>query len=935
MEPSGATELARAADEPRGRLISELAGEQSTGRRCLETSQSVSADNEKAVTDIISAPVEETEKGGRDKTGKQARQVADLTEGEPASELRARLARELDSKTTNPKSESKREAQAPAKARKGLLDALLGDRNWFEQKTVILDIDNSGKTQREQAELERKSDEERRQELGHDNEEAGEREHQQQQQQVEEIEEQEDGRSEVVSSGAARGKQAPTFGQTPTRVTRLPYYSYHGKARNVELVNAADRKPSSTEPDSNTSGGTVSSSGGPEGEIRARRHERQKRGYSNISNLFPGRPMQVRDSTHSRRASLDRSGSALGLHSQSASSLANRTRLASNQQRAARSPSSLHPSKIRSRSSEYSLADTSGRRQFAGSGVDMRRQNSVSGKTGRSQVGSTGYLAGANVRPASVQPRHQRSPSMGSLLYGPSGTSPAGTRRAAGLPIAAADDLYDPECPVHGYSPVNKAGYGKGGQLLGGAHSEADLLYEPYVGPAAPYYERRGPSMGSLYSPSSPPLLPAKAAGARAATPAYYNSPSRFSMYHSPGGQTTSLAPTGEQLRRILGYQPHTKPIHLHPQWAYSRPFIHLQSGARSPSPSQLDEYGDQLVRPQFAAYNQLADSQAVRAVDFHPNGEVYAVGSNSRALRICAYPADHELRHFSPESHITGAPRVLFKFLQVHRGSIYCVGFNATGQLLATGSNDQTVHLVRYNSATHSPDGDEFRLTMHDGTVRDLCFIDDHTSGATLLLSAGGGDNKIYVTDCDTVTPFQSMAGHTQMVMALHHWGGASFVSASYDRTIRIWDLRSRACTSILSAPPARGTGNKWAGPGAPVCSVRVDPSGRLLASGHSDSTCMLYDIRGARVIQAFKPHDDEIRTVSFSPKSYYLLTGGYDGRIVLSDLQGDLTQPLPSVCVAESDDKIVQSKWHPSDFTFVTTSADKTATLWALPSE
>ena len=37
----------------------------------------------------------------------------------------------------------------------------------------------------------------------------------------------------------------------------------------------------------------------------------------------------------------------------------------------------------------------------------------------------------------------------------------------------------------------------------------------------------------------------------------------------------------------------------------------------------------------------------------------------------------------------------------------------------------------------------------------------------------------------------------------------------------------------------------------------------------------------------------------------------------------------------VAESDDKIVQAKWHPSDFTFVATSADKTATLWALPTE
>ena len=52
-------------------------------------------------------------------------------------------------------------------------------------------------------------------------------------------------------------------------------------------------------------------------------------------------------------------------------------------------------------------------------------------------------------------------------------------------------------------------------------------------------------------------------------------------------------------------------------------------------------------------------------------------------------------------------------------------------------------------------------------------------------------------------------------------------------------------------------------------------------------------------------------------------------------SDLQGDLTCPLTSVCVAETDDKLVQSSWHPTDFTFVTTSANKTATLWAMPTE
>lgn len=40
-----------------------------------------------------------------------------------------------------------------------------------------------------------------------------------------------------------------------------------------------------------------------------------------------------------------------------------------------------------------------------------------------------------------------------------------------------------------------------------------------------------------------------------------------------------------------------------------------------------------------FVAVHTLEDTQAVRAVAFHPSGALYAVGSNSKTLRVCAYP--------------------------------------------------------------------------------------------------------------------------------------------------------------------------------------------------------------------------------------------------------------------------------------------------------
>lgn len=55
----------------------------------------------------------------------------------------------------------------------------------------------------------------------------------------------------------------------------------------------------------------------------------------------------------------------------------------------------------------------------------------------------------------------------------------------------------------------------------------------------------------------------------------------------------------------------------------------------------------------------------------------------------------------------------------------------------------------------------------MHDGTVRDVCFIEDMSNKSSLLVSAGAGDCKICVTDCATGTPFQALSGHSGLYIS------------------------------------------------------------------------------------------------------------------------------------------------------------------------
>ncbi|XP_009705895.1 PREDICTED: WD repeat-containing protein 47 isoform X1 [Cariama cristata] len=350
------------------------------------------------------------------------------------------------------------------------------------------------------------------------------------------------------------------------------------------------------------------------------------------------------------------------------------------------------------------------------------------------------------------------------------------------------------------------------------------------------------------------------------------------------------------------------------PEHAVTQPQLEDSSG--NLTRTRGDE--DDKSKKQFICINTLEDTQAVRAVAFHPSGSLYAVGSNSKTLRVCAYP-----EVIDPSAYNTPKqPVVRFKRNKHHKGSIYCVAWSPCGQLLATGSNDKYVKVLPFNAETCNATGPDLEFSMHDGTIRDLAFMEGPESGGAILISAGAGDCNIYTTDCQRGQGLHALSGHTGHILALYTWSGWMIASGSQDKTVRFWDLRVPSCVRVV--------GTTFHGTGSAVASVAVDPSGRLLATGQEDSSCMLYDIRGGRMVQSYHPHSSDIRSVRFSPGAHYLLTGSYDMKIKVTDLQGDLTKQLPLMVVGEHKDKVIQCRWHTQDLSFLSSSADRTVTLW-----
>uniref|UniRef100_A0A8K9Y334 CTLH domain-containing protein n=1 Tax=Oncorhynchus mykiss TaxID=8022 RepID=A0A8K9Y334_ONCMY len=336
-------------------------------------------------------------------------------------------------------------------------------------------------------------------------------------------------------------------------------------------------------------------------------------------------------------------------------------------------------------------------------------------------------------------------------------------------------------------------------------------------------------------------------------------------------------------------------------------------------SGSPMRSNNSQKSKAQFVAVNSLEDTQALRAVAFHPTGALYAVGSNSKTLRVCAYPDSLNTSGSGPVKQ----PVVRFRRNKHHKGSIYCVAWSHCGRLLATGSNDKYVKVLPFNAETCNATGPDLEFSMHDGTIRDLAFMEGPESGGSILISAGAGDCNIYTTDCQRGQGLHALSGHTGHILSLYTWGGWMIATGSQDKTVRFWDLRVPSCVRVV--------GTALHGSGSAVASVAVDPSARLLATGQEDCSCMLYDIRGGRMVQTYRPHTSDLRSVRFSPGAHYLLTGSYDNKVIITDLQGDLTKQLPLTVAAEHGDKVIQCRWHTHDLSFLSSSADRTVKLWA----
>uniref|UniRef100_A0A8B9J9G5 ATG16 autophagy related 16-like 1 (S. cerevisiae) n=1 Tax=Astyanax mexicanus TaxID=7994 RepID=A0A8B9J9G5_ASTMX len=285
------------------------------------------------------------------------------------------------------------------------------------------------------------------------------------------------------------------------------------------------------------------------------------------------------------------------------------------------------------------------------------------------------------------------------------------------------------------------------------------------------------------------------------------------------------------------------------------------------------------------------------------------------------------------------------------HDGEVNAVRFSPGSRLLATGGMDRRVKLWEVVAGRCEPKG---ALT---GSNAGITSIEFDSAGSYLLAASNDFASRIWTVDDYRLR--HTLTGHSGKVLSARFLlDNARIVSGSYDRTLKLWDLRSKVCMKTVFAGSSCND---------IVCTEQC------VMSGHFDKKVRFWDIRAESIVcelellgrvtsldlnhdrtelltcsrddlvkiidlrnnsvrqtfsaQGFKCGSDFTR-VTFSPDGGYVAAGSADGVLYVWNV---LTGKLDKTLDKNHSSAINSVSWSPSGTYVVSVEKGSKAVLWS----
>ncbi|MFC2025710.1 CARDB domain-containing protein [Chloroflexota bacterium] len=370
----------------------------------------------------------------------------------------------------------------------------------------------------------------------------------------------------------------------------------------------------------------------------------------------------------------------------------------------------------------------------------------------------------------------------------------------------------------------------------------------------------------------------------------------------------------------------------------------------------QVNESQEQFPEGLGAGESRTVSFFAEELINIHVDSSYMVTESNKTNNRLSqkiVFPT------FPPRCTPAPTPIVAFaeptSRLEGHTSKVLELSFSPEGNLIASGSVDNTMRLWRVNEANllrtmrghpfpilttkFSPDGSFLVTGSTDGLMR-IWRVSNGMLENTLEAHSGwlidldiSPDGK-YIATCGhdfTVRIWKFIDGKllqtidegmTAITKVRFSPDGSSLAWVESDGTLRVRSING-SWIHILRETTQAAT------------SLAYSPDGNLIVTGHADGTIRIWSESDGILLQTIEGHTDTVSSLSVSPDGKWLVSGSWDNILLLWRFENEEVQTVPALILIGHSGPVNSVAFSPKGDIVAGGSDDSTIQIWTVPGE
>lgn len=209
------------------------------------------------------------------------------------------------------------------------------------------------------------------------------------------------------------------------------------------------------------------------------------------------------------------------------------------------------------------------------------------------------------------------------------------------------------------------------------------------------------------------------------------------------------------------------------------------------------------------------------------------------------------------------------------HNGSVNSIRFHPTESMVCTGAGDGNAHIWKI------PPLSDVRSRSPQGNPADSPAGSGEDDGED---ETEGGDNQqiVKIKNCSV-----ELSEHEGPIAMADWWeNGTQVVTASWDRTVKLWDIEKNSVIHTLEGHELQ------------ITHASTHSSQKLIVTSSQDTTFRLWDFRQPYMhsVNVFQGHTDTVTSAVFTHKADHVVSGSDDRTVKVWDLK-NMRSPLTTI--------------------------------------